>query len=222
MSEPNLIAWDGFQAFSEQEMEKRSQDLYRSMARRRSVRSFSVRPIPSAVIETCLATARTAPSGANQQPWHFAVVEHAAIKTRIRQAAEACERAFYEKIHGTAWSEALAPLGTHSDKPFLTQAPFLIVVFAQREHTDNQGTVHRHYYVTESVGIALGLLITAIHQAGLATLVYTPAPPTFLNEILDRPDSERAVCILPVGYPAPDALVPRLERKSVDETVTWF
>lgn len=222
MPKPTLIPWDGFQAVSLQDMEARSQGLYSSMARRRSVRSFSTRPIPGDIVRTCLATAGTAPSGANQQPWHFAVVENAAIKTRIRQAAEACERVFYEKIHGTDWSEALAPLATNSEKPFLTQAPYLIVVLAQREHLDPHGRTHKHYYVTESVGIALGLLIAAIHHAGLATLVYTPAPSTFLNEILNRPDSERAVCILPVGYPAPDTLVPQQTRKPIDEIITWY
>lgn len=222
MPAPKMVRWNGFLEYPSKEMEQRSRNLYETMKCRRSVRSFSKRPIPRVIIETCLTTAGTAPSGANQQPWHFAVIQDAEYKIAIRQAAEACERQFYDKIQGTAWSEALMPLGTNTEKPFLTQAPYLIAVFAQREHVDAHETVHTHYYVTESVSIALGLLITAIHHAGLATLVYTPAPATFLNGILNRPENERAVCILPVGYPAANVHVPQQDRKSLEEIMTWF
>ncbi len=222
MPAPHTVRWNGFLEYPTQEMERRSRNLYQTMKCRRSVRSFSKRPVPREIIETCVATAGTAPSGANQQPWHFVAVQDANRKIAIRQAAEACEQQFYDKIQGTAWSEALRPLGTNTEKPFLTQAPYLIAVFAQREHVDTHETVHKHYYVTESVGIAMGLLIAAIHHVGLATLVYTPAPATFLNGILDRPASERAVGILPVGYPAAKIHVPDQARKTPNEIMTWY
>jgi nitroreductase len=211
-----------FQTLPESEMIERSTLFFQQMNQRRTVRSFADRPVPQSVIENCLRAASTAPSGAHMQPWHFAVVSDPNIKREIRLAAEAEERAFYEHRAPDEWLNALRPFGTNSSKPFLESAPYLIVIFAQRYHLDPAGNQVKHYYVTESVGIATGLLIAAIHNAGLASLTHTPSPMGFLNTILDRPDYERPFLVLVVGYPAEDATVPELRRKDLDEFATFM
>jgi nitroreductase len=203
------------------EMRRRARAFRDGLRRRRTVREFSERPVPREVIEDCLAAAASAPSGANQQPWHFVVVTDPTLKHRIREAAEAEERAFYGGRAPDAWLAALAALGTDARKPFLETAPYLIVVFAQNHGLDPAGQVVKHYYVAESVGIATGFLIAGLHQAGLATLTHTPSPMGFLRELLGRPDHERAYLILVTGYPAADARVPAITRKPLDEVVTW-
>ena len=178
------------------------------MRRRHSIRDFSDRPVPRRVIEDCVAAAGTAPSGANRQPWHFAAVADAPTKARIREAAEAEERRFYDGGAGDEWLAALEPIGTGASKPHLTTAPWLVVVFAQRYGVAPDGSRFKHYYVPESVGIASGMLVAALHAAGLSTLVHTPNPMRFLNGLLGRPDSEKPAMILAVGHPAADATVP--------------
>ena len=222
MQKPAFIRWDGFEKHTQDQADACSLAFYRAMQRRRSIRSFSDRSVPDSVIRHCIAAAGTAPSGANKQPWHFVVVTDPRRKQAIRDASEQCEREFYRKIQGTQWADNLAPLGVGVDKPFLTQAPYLVVVFAQRHGVDSQGKIEKHYYVSESVGIAVGFFLAAVHQAHLASLVYTPAPMTFLNDHLDRPSHERAFCLCPVGYPAEQAMVPNQSRKSVEEIATWF
>ena len=183
------------------------------MARRHSVRAFAPDPVPRAVIEAVIATAAGAPSGANQQPWHFAAIADASMKARIRAAAEQEERAFYAGGGGDAWLAALEPIGTGAEKPHLTVAPWLIVVFAERYGTNPDGTRRKNYYVPESTGIACGFLIAAIHQAGLVTLPHTPNPMGFLNGLCGRPAAEKPLMILPVGYPAADATVPAAAKR---------
>jgi iodotyrosine deiodinase len=194
------------------------------MKRRHSVRQYSDRAVPEAVIVTCIAAAGTAPSGANHQPWHFVAIANPVMKSRIRTAAEEEERAFYEGGAGDEWLAALEPIGTGADKPHLTDAPWLIVVFAQRYGETEDGTRYKNYYVPESVGIATGMLITAIHHAGLVCLEHTPNPMKFLPEMCGRPASEKAVMILPVGYPAKDATVPAVakRKKSLKQILTVF
>lgn len=203
------------------EMERRAAEFYAGLRRRRTVREFSGRPVPRELIEQCLRAAGTAPSGANQQPWHFVVVSNPEIKRQIREEAEAEERAFYGGKAPEEWLAALAPLGTDEHKPFLEIAPYLIVIFAQNYGLAPDGRKIKHYYVTESVGIATGMLITALHQAGLATLTHTPSPMGFLNEILNRPAHERPFLILVTGYPADGAKVPSITKKSLDEIATF-
>lgn len=209
-------------AYPKEDMQRRAADFYADLRRRRTVRDFSERPVPREVIENCLRAAGTAPSGANQQPWRFVVVGKPEIKRQIRQAAEAEERAFYGGRASEEWLEALAPLGTDADKPFLETAPYLIVIFAQNYGLAPDGSKIKHYYVTESVGIATGLLITAIHRAGLVSLTHTPSPMGFLSQILDRPANERAFLILVVGYPAEGAQVPDIRRKTLAEIATFI
>jgi nitroreductase len=180
------------------------------------VRDFSDEPIPDDVVERCIETAAQAPSGANKQPWTFVLVTDPAIKSEIRAAAEAEERAFYAGRAPPRWLADLEPLGTDADKPFLEEAPVLIVVFAQRRGASAD---ERHYYVSESVGIACGFLLAALHDAGLAALTHTPSPMAFLAEILERPATERAYLLIPVGYPAAGCQVPRIERKSLAEVL---
>lgn len=187
---------------------------------RRSVRSFSPEPIPVEVVETCIRAAGTAPNGANRQPWHFVVVTDPEVKRKIREAAEEEERAFYGGRAPDEWLEALAPLGTDEHKPFLEDAPVLVAIFARSYGELPDGTREKNYYVTESVGIATGILVTGLHTAGLATLTHTPSPMGFLNEILGRPSNERAFLLLVVGRPAPDARVPAISRKSLAEIMT--
>ena len=204
------------------DMLDRAGGFLEELRRRRTVRDFSDRPVPREVIERCIAAAGTAPSGANMQPWHFAVVGDPEIKHRIREAAEAEERAFYGGKAGQDWLEALAPLGTDENKPFLETAPWLIVVFQQNYGLGPEGERVKHYYVQESVGIATGFLIAALHHCGLATLTHTPSPMKFLREILGRPANERAVMILVAGYPAADATVPAITKKPLDQIASFL
>ena len=206
------------------EMRRRASWFYRDVARRRSVRDFDSRPVPREVIGQCLLAAGTAPSGANQQPWHFAVITDADTKRRIREAAEAEEREFYARRAPQEWLDALAPLGTDPSKPFLEEAPVLIAVFAQKYGVRQDGSRYSHYYYPESVGIATGFLLVALHHAGLATLTHTPNPMKFLNEICGRPARERATILLVVGYPKQECQVPVHGgiKKSLQEISSWI
>lgn len=206
------------------ELAVRAERVHREMARRRTVRDFSDRPVPRRVIELAIQTAGTAPSGANLQPWHFAAIssDDRALRARLREAAEEEERAFYRERAPQEWLEALAPLGTDWRKPFLDIAPWLIAIFVRPHGVTPDGRVIKHYYAVESVGIATGLLIAALHQAGLATLTHTPSPMKFLNTLLDRPSHERPFLLLVVGYPADDAQVPDITRKRLDEISSWW
>ena len=207
----------------EQEMLRRAREFRELAARRRTVRAFDSRPVARELIAECIAAAGTAPSGANQQPWHFVAISDPAVKQRIRVAAEEEERQFYERRATDEWLAALEPLGTDWQKPFLETAPWLIAIFVQKWGRTADGARVKHYYPTESVGIATGILITALHTAGLATLTHTPSPMGFLNEILGRPaDSERPFLLLVAGYPAPGAQVPDIERKQLTAISTWF
>lgn len=190
------------------------------MQNRRTIRDFTEEPVPRRLIDLALATAGTAPSGANQQPWHFVVVTDPKVKRAIREAAEAEERAFYDRRASDAWLEALAPIGTDADKPFLEIAPYLIGVFVRKYHEDDAGQRVKHYYPTESTGLATGLLISALHQMGLATLTHTPSPMGFMNTIMGRPSSDRAFVLLVVGKAASDATVPAISRKALAEYVS--
>ncbi len=204
------------------ETDARLADLYAELDRRRSVRHFSADPVPRAAIARAIQIASTAPSGAHRQPWRFVAVSDPAIKRRIREAAEAEERRNYEERFPDAWKQALAPLGTTWQKPYLEIAPWLVIVFAERYRVRPDGTREKNYYVRESVGIACGFFIAALHRAGLATLTHTPSPMGFLSEILERPVNEQAYILFPVGYPADDAIVPAIVRKSMGEVAVWF
>ncbi len=217
MAAEKFIRLDGYREYSVKEMKERSALFRGDMQRRRSVRRFSKREFPRGVIEDCVLTAGSAPSGANMQPWRFVVVGDGAVKRRIREAAEKEEYEFYHSDATEEWREALSELGTDYQKPFLADAPYLIIVFAESYGLSPDGTKIKHYYVRESVGIAVGMLIAAIHNAGLVTLPYTPPRAGFLKEILNRPENERPFIILPVGYPAKDAKVPDIEKKTLDE-----
>ena len=218
---PDFLPLQDFPVRSADELLDRAASFYDLMSRRRSVREFSARPVPQEAVESCGRTAGSAPSGANQQPWHFVVVGDPETKRAIREAAEEEERAFYTERAPEEWLEAIAPMGTTASKPFLENAPFLIVVFAVTSGTSPEGEKVKHYYVTESVGIATGLLIASLHHAGLATLTHTPSPMRFLNEILGRPANERPFVVIPVGYPADGARVPNIQRKPLDEIATF-
>jgi nitroreductase len=222
MAEPELIPLPEYEELPVEEMKERASALYRELRKRRTVRDFSDRPVPREIVEQCLLTAGTAPSGANQQPWHFVVVADSGLKKRIREAAEAEERAFYGGRAPDEWLEALSHLGTDEHKPFLERAPYLIVIFAQSHGVRPDGSRFKHYYVTESVGIATGMLIAAIHNAGLVSLTHTPSPMGFLNEILGRPSHERPFLILVVGYPEKGACVPRITKKELPEIATFI
>jgi nitroreductase len=217
MTAPRLVPLSGYRDVPQTEMLARARAFAEEAARRRSVRDFSPRPVPREVLEACLRAAGSAPSGANQQPWRFVVVGDAAVKHRIREAAEAEERAFYRDRAPEDWLAALAPLGTDEHKPFLDIAPWLVVVFAEQYGLGPDGTHRKHYYVQESVGIATGILVAALHHAGLACLTHTPSPMGFLAEILGRPKNERAFLLLVVGYPADGAMVPDITRKTLGE-----
>ena len=211
-----------FKGYPEPEMLARANDYYELMKRRRSVRDFSDRAVPREIIERCLMTAGTAPSGANCQPWHFAVAGDRELKRRIRLEAEKEERAFYAGRAPQSWLDDLAPLGTDANKPFLETAPYLIGVFQQRYGVDEAGDKRKHYYATESVGLATGLLISALHQSGLVCLTHTPSPMKFLNQLLGRPRSERPFVLLVVGYPGDEARVPKITKKSLAQTSSFF
>jgi iodotyrosine deiodinase len=206
----------GYREYPVDEMRERIEAFYAEAKRRRTVRDFSDRPVPRDIIESALKAANTAPSGANLQPWHFVAISSADTKQKIRAAAEAEEREFYAHRASPEWLAALEPLGTDSDKPFLETAPWLIAVFLQKFGRLPDGTKVKHYYPAESTGLATGILITALHHAGLATLTHTPSPMKFLNEILGRPASERPFLLLVVGYPAHGARVPAIERKPLE------
>ena len=221
MSAPVFVPFSTYREFSAQEMVSRAKSFRDEMLRRRTVRQFSSRPVPREVIEDCLRVARSAPSGANKQPWHFVVVSDAEVKAKIRAAAEEEERHFYHGRAPKEWLDALAPLGTDEDKPYLETAPYLIVVFAQHYEISTDGRKMKNYYVTESVGIATGMLISAIHMAGLVALTHTPSPMGFLNQILGRPSQEKPFLILVVGYPDGEARVPDISKKSSEECLTF-
>jgi iodotyrosine deiodinase len=221
MPEPRFRPLTSYREYPVEEMKARAAAFCEDLRRRRTVRDFSDRPVPREIIEDCLRTAGTAPSGANLQPWHFVVVSDPGVKREIRTAAEEEERAFYSGKAPQEWLDALAPLGTDENKPFLETAPYLIAVFAQRYGLLPDGRQLKHYYVNESAGIATGVLITAIHNAGLVCLTHTPSPMGFLNSILDRPENERPFLLLVVGYPAADAQVPEISKKSLGEIATF-
>ncbi|MGA7966778.1 MAG: nitroreductase family protein [Gammaproteobacteria bacterium] len=222
MADPRFVPLSGYREYSQPEMLERARDFQVEMERRRTVRMFSDRSVPRELIEHCLATAATAPSGANMQPWHFVAVADPAVKARIRAAAEAEEREFYAHRASPEWLEALAPLGTDEQKPFLEIAPWLIAVFAQKYGKLPDGRKVKHYYPIESVGLATGMLITALHHAGLATLTHTPSPMGFLNEMLHRPINERPFLLLVTGYPAADARVPGITRRPLGDMVDFM
>lgn len=222
MSTYPTVALPDYQEYPIDEMRRRVNDFYTDIDRRRTIRDFSDRPVPRDIIETALKAASTAPSGANLQPWHFAVVSGPETKRKIRLAAEAEEREFYNHRASEEWLAALQPLGTNDQKPFLETAPYLIAVFLQKFGELPDGRKVKHYYPTESTGLAAGILITALHTAGLATLTHTPSPMKFLNEILGRPKSERPFLLLVVGYPADDARVPDIRRKSLEEVASFI
>lgn len=203
------------------DMHRRADQFFEEMNQRRTVRFFSDEPVPRALIEQAIRTASTAPSGANKQPWKFVVVDDPSLKQEIRQGAEAEEREFYTERATPEWLADLLPLGTDWQKPFLEIAPYLIVVFRESYHMLPDGSHAKHYYTLESVGIATGILLTALHHMGLATLTHTPSPMDFLNTILNRPDNERPFVLIPVGYPAPDATVPDIQRKPLEKVLVW-
>lgn len=207
---------------SDATMIERATKFAKDLQTRRTVRHFSSRPVPREVIEACLRAAGSAPSGANLQPWHFVAVADPRLKRQIRDAAEAEEREFYHSRAPAEWLKVLAPLGTTPEKPFLEQAPWLIAIFSLRHVAWRDGTNVMTHYPLESVGIATGLLITCLHHVGLATLTHTPSPMGFLNRILKRPADEKPFLLLVVGHPAPDARVPELQRRSLDQISTFL
>ncbi len=220
----SFVPHEEYQEYPLEEMRERAAAFYADIKRRRTIREFSDRPVPRDIIETCLLAAGTAPSGANLQPWQFVVVSDPEIKEKIKVAAEAEEREFYNGKAPQEWLDALAPLGTDEHKKFLTIAPYLIAIFAKSYDLLPDGRKVKNYYVSESVGLAAGTLITALHQCGLASLTHTPSPMGFLNEILDRPKNERALILLVVGYPADDCEVPSKakKKKALDEIAVFL
>ncbi len=222
MTTPRFLPLADYPRYPEARMHERARALWQQMNSRRTVRDFSHQSVPREVIEECIRTAGTAPSGANQQPWHFAVVADPAIKRQIREAAEEEERAFYEHRAPDEWLDALSHLGTDADKPFLETAPYLIVVFALVHHIGAKGEKIKHYYPYESTGLATGMLITALHNVGLASLTHTPNPMKFLNQVLGRPSNERPFLILVTGYPAENVQVPDIKRRDLSEICTFY
>lgn len=218
---PKFVPLTTYREYPVEEMQRRAAEFADDLHRRRTVRFFSDRPVPQDIIENCLRAAMSAPSGANMQPWRFVVITTPALKSQIRQAAEVEEQEFYQRRAPQEWLDALAPLGTDEHKPFLETAPYLIAIFAETFGTLPDGRKVKHYYVNESVGIATGMLITAVHHAGLVCLTHTPSPMNFLNELLGRPDNERPFLLLVVGYPAEDAVVPDIQRKPFEEIVSF-
>jgi iodotyrosine deiodinase len=208
-----------FERLDVETMRARSEAFLESLARRRTVRDYSREPVPMDVVENAIAAAASAPSGANQQPWTFVTVTDPELKRRIREAAEAEERRSYGGRMSEEWLRALEPLGTDEHKPHLEDAPVVIVVFEQAYGLTEAGEKVKHYYVRESVGIAVGFLLAALNDAGLATLTHTPSPMGFLRALLERPENERAYVVIPVGYPAQDATVPVIEKKTLDEVL---
>lgn len=215
MSDDEHVPLEGYAPVTDEEIRDKSKAMLDMLLTRRTIRDFSDKAVPRDVIETAIKAAGTAPNGANQQPWHFAAISNPDMKRRIRLAAEEEERAFYGGRASDEWLEALAPLGTDASKPFLETAPWLIACFAQKKGPDGE----KHYYVTESVGIAMGMLISTLHAAGLATLTHTPAPMNFLRDICERPATEKPMILLVVGHPAEGATVPThaLKKKSLEQ-----
>jgi len=222
MYELTFIPHKDYLEYPVEEMKQRSAEFLKLMKRRRSVRDFSDRNVPQEIIEDCLLVAGTAPNGANMQPWHFAVVNNPEVKKKIREGAEKEEHDFYHNRAPEEWIEALRPFGTDEYKPFLEKAPYLIAIFSMSYGVDDDGQKMKHYYVKESVGIATGMLITALHNAGLATLTHTPSPMGFLNEVLERPENERPFLLLVVGYPEKDVQVPAITKKSLNEIASFI
>lgn len=222
MNKHKFVPYSQYRGYSLEEMIKYSQKFLQEMKRRRTVRHFSDKPVPREVIENCLQVAGSAPSGANLQPWHFVVVSKPKIKKEIRKVAEKEEKNFYREKAPQEWLDALAALGTDENKSFLEIAPYLIVIFAQSYRLSADGKKGKNYYVTESVGIATGMLITAIHNAGLVSLTHTPSPMNFLNKILNRPDNERPFLILVVGHPAENVGVPQIDKKILIDFATFI
>lgn len=211
-----------FETLSDERMQLESDSFYKTIRTRRSVRDFSDQSVDKSIIENAVRAAGTSPSGAHKQPWHFAIVGNPKIKSKIRTAAEAEEQEFYSGRAPQAWLDDLKVFETDAQKPFLETAPYLIAVFLQRNTIDADGTKHKNYYMPESVGIATGMLITALHLSGLATLTHTPSPMKFLNEILHRPPNEKPYMLIVVGHPSKGATVPNIERKSFDEIASVF
>lgn len=224
VSEFRTVPLPDYQRFPEAEMRLRAEQFRAEIGRRHTVREFSSEPVARDIIETCIRAAATAPSGANLQPWHFAVVGSAERKRQIRIAAEAEEKEFYKGRAGQEWLKALAPLGTDPEKPFLEEAPWLICIFGARRSRDNDGVLHKNYYVPESVSIATGFLIAALHHAGLATLTHTPAPMGFLSEICGRGPEEKPYILLVTGYPKDGATIPEhaLVKKPFEEIASFL
>jgi iodotyrosine deiodinase len=221
MSDYPTVPLHGYEELPSEEMIRRSRGFADELGRRRTVRTFADRAVPAEVIRECIRAAGAAPSGANLQPWRFVVVTDPEVKRKIRAAAEAEEEAFYSGRAPDEWLEALAHLGTNADKPFLERAPVLIAVFGESYGLSSSGEKRKNYYVTESVGLATGFLIAALHRSGLATLTHTPSPMGFLNDVLGRGKNERAFLLLVVGYPEADTRVPAIERKPLDQIMTW-
>jgi iodotyrosine deiodinase len=215
--QPRLVSLPGYRELPLEEMRRRAGWFLETMRGRRTVRDFSGRPVPRDIIESCILTAGSAPSGVNKQPWRFVAVADPELKRRIRKAAEEEERAFYAQRAPQEWLDALAELGTDASKPFLEVAPWLIVIFAETRERRPDGTSAKNYYVNESVGIATGLLIAALHHAGLVSLTHTPSPMRFLNDLLGRPEHERPFLILVTGFPGDHARVPHITKKGIDE-----
>ncbi|WP_234567790.1 nitroreductase family protein [Rhodohalobacter sp. 614A] len=221
MPKPEFIPLPGYRQFPPEEMKRRAADFYEEIKKRRTVRDFSDQPVPVEVIQDAIKAAGTAPNGANLQPWHFVVVSDPAVKRKIRIEAEKAEKEFYNEKAPEEWLNALEPLGTDENKPYLETAPCLIVIFSKNYEETETGEKIQHYYVKESVGIATGILITALHHSGLATLTHTPNPMKFLNKVLDRPSNERAYLILVTGHPAENAKVPDITKKPLEEIATF-
>lgn len=224
MTMPEYVPLEGYKRLSENDMLKRAEEVRAVLSTRRTIRDFAPDPVPRALIESCIRAAGTAPSGANHQPWHFVAISDPEVKRKIRLAAEEEERAFYTEKASEEWLGALHPLGTDDQKPFLETAPWLIAVFAQRRGGVRAGDNNKNYYVTESVGLATGMLITALHTAGLGTLTHTPAPMGFLTEICARPKTEKPFVLMVVGYPATNAKVPKhaLIKKNLGDISTFL
>jgi len=221
---PDYVPLEGYETLAADEMQARAEAVLETLSKRRTIRDFSNKAVPRELIETCIKAAGTAPSGANHQPWHFVAISDPATKRKIRIAAEAEEAEFYGGKAPDEWLDALAPLGTDASKPFLETAPWLIAVFAQRRGGEMAGQNKKNYYVTESVGLATGMLITALHSSGLGTLTHTPAPMGFLRDICDRPKDEKPFVLMVVGYPAKGAKVPThaLEKKALQDISTFM
>jgi len=222
MSEYAFVPAPQLDQLDDQQRIERAESFYQDVRLRRTLRDYSPQSFPREVIEQCIMAAGTAPNGANLQPWHFCVVEDPAIKKQIREGAEVEEREFYAGRAPNSWLQALAPLGTDAEKPFLEIAPYLIVIFAEAHRLGSDGEKQKNYYVSESVGIATGFLINALHHCGLATLTHTPSPMKFLNRILKRPDNERPYLILVTGLPTEDAQVPAITKRPLEQIASFF